>query len=76
MSIDSTILGSVWIYRTSPDFDSDPSKDNYCDKVTYYFAFALITASYLCLAIFVLVMCCGACIACCSAVTTGGRAST
>jgi len=66
------IAGSVWIYRTSPDFEHMDS-GLYCDKVTYYFAFALITASYLCLVIFVLVMCCGACIACCSAVAGGGR---
>ncbi|XP_067663619.1 transmembrane protein 272-like [Haliotis asinina] len=41
------IAGNVWVYRTYGHFDSDPASGNYCDHTLYWFAFWLITATYI-----------------------------
>ncbi|XP_077976385.1 transmembrane protein 272-like isoform X1 [Styela clava] len=57
--------GNVWVYRAySSKNTGNPVLENYCDPVTYYFAFWIITTAYIILA---LVCCCSCCIA------AGGR---
>ena len=59
-------LGNVWVYRTYNDWQrSDSTRSDYCDPTLYYFAFWMITSSYiiagiLCFGgiIFCIVLCC------------------
>ncbi|XP_067661406.1 transmembrane protein 272-like [Haliotis asinina] len=51
------LAGSVWVYGTYNHFDSDPASGNYCDHTLYWFAFWLITATYIMLGSLTFIWC-------------------
>ncbi len=61
------IVGAVYVFGTSPDFDDDASAD-YCDHTTYWFAFTMVVIGFVLLGIGAVVFCC-ACACCMGAVT-------
>ncbi|XP_045215546.1 transmembrane protein 272-like isoform X2 [Mercenaria mercenaria] len=62
------IAGNVWVYRTYDSWTSDSTKDNYCDPTLYWFAFWIVTSTYIILGVvFCLVCCCGVVCCCCAA---------
>jgi hypothetical protein len=63
------IAGNVWIYRTyNGGFQTiDKGEPDYCNPVLYWFAFWLMTGTYIVVA---LMLCCG-CFCCCLAVSCG-----
>lgn len=56
------VAGSIWVYRKyAPSNTSDPSLDTYCDYSTYYFAFWVITITYVFVGLCILSCCCCCC---------------
>lgn len=62
------IAGCVFIYRTKDDFQSsDSSRDDYCDKTLYWYAFWITTAVYIMMAASCCCVCFVGCLSACFA---------
>ncbi|XP_045204660.1 transmembrane protein 272-like [Mercenaria mercenaria] len=59
------IAGNVWVYRTKDEWTSDSMADNYCDPSLYWFAFWLITSTYILLGCICCCVCFGGIMAAC-----------
>lgn len=59
------IAGNVWVYRTYNNFSTDPTAANYCHPTLYYFAFWIITATYIVCGLMCCCICCGGILAAC-----------
>ena len=58
------IAGNVWVYRTASNWSSDPTAGNYCHPTVFYFAFWVITSTYIIVGVVCLLVCV---IGCCAA---------
>ncbi|XP_060606648.1 transmembrane protein 272-like isoform X2 [Ruditapes philippinarum] len=61
------IAGNVWVYRTHNEWSKDSSADNYCDPTLYWFAFWIVTSTYIILGVVLCLVCCGVLVCCCCA---------
>lgn len=58
------IAGNVWVYRIHNDFNStDPNDTNYCNPTLYWFAFWVITSTYILIGVVCLFVCLVGCFA-------------
>lgn len=59
VAIDNWFKGSVWVYSAKYSVTSDSTDyDNYCHPTCYYFAFWVITVSYIVMATMCCCLCC------------------
>ncbi|XP_033753323.1 transmembrane protein 272-like [Pecten maximus] len=65
------IAGNVWVYRTYGNFTTVATSPLYCHPTCYYFAFWVITSTYILAGVICFLTCCGGIIA---ALTTGSKA--
>ncbi|XP_060084939.1 transmembrane protein 272-like [Ylistrum balloti] len=61
------IAGNVWVYRTYGNFSTDETSQMYCHPTCYYFAFWIITSTYILGGLICFLTCCGGIVA---AITT------
>ncbi|KAK3100334.1 hypothetical protein FSP39_018298, partial [Pinctada imbricata] len=60
------ILGNVWVYSTYDDFVREPTtSQNYCDPTLYYFAFWIITLTYILIGVAIIFCCTFFCVTIC-----------
>ena len=52
-----TCIGNVWIYSTYDKFATLPGEPTYCHPTLYWFAFWLTTATYIILAVLIVLAC-------------------
>ncbi|KAG7500280.1 hypothetical protein JOB18_014147 [Solea senegalensis] len=62
------IAGSVWVYSVYPP-SYTPGEDQYCHKITFQFAFAVITFTWVFLSLVIVSSCCVAVLMCCTTIT-------
>ncbi|KAK3099159.1 hypothetical protein FSP39_000288, partial [Pinctada imbricata] len=60
------ICGNVWVYSTQDDFVRSPTtSQNYCDPTLFYFAFWIITTTYIVIGVAILFCCIFFCVSLC-----------
>lgn len=58
-----TFSGNVWIYRTKGKFSTvDSNADDYCNHTLYWYAFWLITVTYMLMGVLLILACLLPCI--------------
>lgn len=57
------IAGNVWVYKVAGDWSSDPAQSNYCHPTVFYFAFWVITSTYIIVGVVCLLVCLIGCFA-------------
>ncbi|XP_021358794.1 uncharacterized protein LOC110453903 isoform X2 [Mizuhopecten yessoensis] len=62
------IAGNVWVYRTYGNFSTNDTSPLYCHPTCYYFAFWIITSTYILAGLICFLTCCGGIVA---AITAG-----
>ncbi|KAK9875089.1 hypothetical protein WA026_005884 [Henosepilachna vigintioctopunctata] len=55
-------FGSMWVYKAYPPNYLDKNNPEYCHKGLYLFTFCYISVAFICLFLFLVLICCSVCV--------------